>query len=232
MSTLLNAYNEMSTEQQESLGKGGSKINQAGCHLVTVDSFMVIDESRAKIEFKNAAGQTIDYTGFLTNQDPAKVEAAVQRVMSTIARICTAAGTDIKKVLSKSNSGTITTQKGTSATEEYPGLKGKKLYITTTTSIEGDDKDPNKVWVKQEIDTRHFFDVKKRSGLEISSNVDEGQTMEGVEAEARNTFNIHYKWTASVACQTKLAQLSGGASTTSATVNQVAASQEIADDDI
>ena len=229
MSTLLDAYNEMSTEQQESLGKGGSKINQAGCHLVTIENFMVIDEKRARIDFKNAAGQTIDYTGFLTNSDPAKVEAAVGRVMTTLARICTAAGTDLKKVLSKSNNTTVTYSKGEVSAEEYPLLKGKKLYITTTTSVEGDDKDANKVWVKQEIDTRHFFDVKKRSGLEISSDVDEGQTMDGIEAEARGTFNIHYKWTSSAACQAKLAQLTGSAPT----VNQAAASTEnISDDDI
>ena len=193
MNTLLDAYNEMSTEQQESLGKGGSKINTAGCHLVTVDSFMVIDGARAKIEFKNASGQSIDYTGFLTNKDPSKVEAAVGRVMTTLARLCTAAGTDIKKVLSKSNDTTITYQSGEVSAEEYPLLKGKKLYITTNTIVEGDDKDANKVWVKQEVDTRHFFDIKKRSGLEISSDVDEGQTMDGIEEEAKNTLNIHYK---------------------------------------
>jgi len=185
-----------------------------------------VDGKRARIDFKNAAGQTIDYTGFLTNNDPSKVEAAVNRVMGTISRICTAAGTDMKKVLSKSVDDTVTYQSGEVPVEIYPGLKGKKLYITTTTVIEADDKDPKKVWVKQEIDTRHFFDLKKRSGLEISSDIDEGQTMDGIEEEAKGTINIGYKHTANVACQTKLAQLTGA----QPVVNQAAASTEDIDD--
>jgi hypothetical protein len=228
MSTLLNAYNEMSTEQQESLGKGGSKITQSGCPLVTIDSFTVVDGKRVKVEFKNAAGQTIDYTGFLTNQDPSKVEAAVQRVMTVLKRICTAAGMDLNKVLAKSVTGSVTYASGTVATEDHPLIKGKKIYITTTTEVEPDAKDAKKVWVRQVVDSRHFFDTKKRSGLEISADVDEGQTMEGIEEEAKATFEIHYKHTASVPCQTKLAQLQGGA-----IVNTAAGSTEnISDDDI
>ena len=228
MSSLLNKYNEMSTEQQASLGKGGSKINTAGSHLVTIDSFTVIDESRVKVEFKNASGQTTEYVGFLTNKDPSKVEATVNRVMGILARLCTAAGTELKKVLSKSVAGTLEFKSGTVPTEQYPSIKGKKLYIITSTIVEGDDKDANKAWVKQELDTRHFFDVKERSGLEISSDVDEGTTMQAIADDAKTQFEIHYKWTASKVCQTKLAQLQGATATNTAAGDTT----EIADEDI
>jgi len=219
----------MDDSQKENLGKGSSKISAPGVHLVTIESMMVIDSSRVKTVFKNAAGQEIELVGFLTNKDPSKVEASVARVMNILAQMCTAAGTDIKKVLSKSNIGSVTYKSGDVPTEEYPSIKGKKLYITTTTSVEGDDKDANKVWVKQEIDSYKFFDTKKRNGLEISSDADEGVTMEAADAEAKTTFNIHYKYTNNKACQVKLAQLQGGA-----TVPNTAAgsTEDISDEDI
>jgi len=226
---LLDLYNDMSEDAKSNLGKGGTKINTAGCHLVTIESMMVIDDSRVKVDFKDASGKTIDYTGFLTNKDPQKVEASVARVMNILAQMCTAAGTDVKKVLAKSANGTIEYKSGTVATEEYPSIKGKKLYITTTTNVEGDDKDANKVWVKQEIDSYKFFDTKKRNGLEISSDADEGVTMEAADAEAKTTFNIHYKYTNNKACQVKLAQLQGGATVPNTTAGST---EDISDEDI
>ena len=84
------------------------------------------------------------------------------------------------------------------------------------------------MWVKQEVDSYKFFDTKQRNGLEISSDADEGVTMEAATAEAKTTFNIHYKHTANTACQQKLAQLQGGA-----TVNTAAGStDDISDEDI
>jgi len=227
--SLLELYNDLSTEQQGSLGKASSKISGAGCHLVSVDSMMVIDDSRVKVEFKNAQGQTIDLVCFLTNKDPSKVEASVNRAMGILAQMCTAAGTEIKKVLSKSVNGTVEYKSGTVPTEEYPSIKGKKLYITTTTIVEGDNKDANKTWVKQEIDSYKFFDTKKRTGLEISSEADEGTTMDEADAEAKVTFNVSYKWANNKACQAKLAQLQGGSTVPNTSAGST---EEISSDDI
>lgn len=221
-------YNEMSEEQKAGLGKSSSKINTAGTHLVTIESMKVIDDKRVRVDFKSESGQTIDYTGFLTASDPSKVEATVNRVMSQLAAMCTAAGTNIKSVLAKSVAGSETYSTGTVTTEEYPAIKGKKLYITTTTQIEADDKDANKCWVKQEIDVFKFFDTKKRNGLEISSDAEVGTTMESADAEAKKTFKIHYKHTANKACQAKLAELQGGQYAPTTTSAQA----PVADDEI
>ena len=230
MASLMDLYNEMSKDQQESLGKSSSTVKTPGCHLAEITSMMVIDGTRVKVDFKTETGQTIDYTGFLTNKDPAKVEATVTRVMNQLAQMCTAAGMKLQNVLSKSVNGTVEYKTGTKPTEEYPAIKGKKLYITTTTVIEGDEKDATKCYVKQEIDVFKFFDIKKRNGLEIASDADEGVTLEAADAEAKKTFAVHYKHTANKACQTKLAELTSGQYTANATPTYDAAS--ISDDDI
>lgn len=228
--SLLSMYNEMSAEQQASLGKVSSKVNTAGVHLVSVESMKVIDGSRVKVEFKTDSGQMIDYTDFLSSKDPSKAEATVTRVMNRLTHMCNAIGVPLKTVLAKSVAGTETYKTGTVPTEEYPMVRGKKLYITTTSEIEADDKDANKVWVRQIVDTFNFFDVKKRNALEISTNVDEGKTMEAADAKAKTTFVINFKHTANKACQAKLAELAGGqyAPTSSSAPAQTA----IADDEI
>jgi hypothetical protein len=228
MSSLLEKYNSMSAEEQAGLGKVSSKINTPGVHLVTIESMKVIDGSRVKIEFKDTAGQIIDYTDFLTNKDPAKVEATVQRVMNRLTHMCNAAGTNLKSVLSRSVPGTETYKTGTVPTEEYPSIKSKSLYITTTSEIEPDEKDANKVWIHQVVDTFNFFDTKKRSALEISTNVDEGKTMEAADAKAKATFAINYRHTANKAAIAKLAELSGGQYTPTV----ASAQTTVADDEI
>ena len=228
MSNLLQAYNNLTAEEQSALGKqtGGTKINTAGTHLVEIVDFKVIDGTRVKIDFKDELGKTIDYTGFLTNSDPSKVEATVNRVMNQIGAICIAAGLNLKSVLSKSTNGTETFKSGTVPTEEYPTAKGKKLYITTYTELEPDDKDPKKVWQRQVIDVFKFFDTKKRNGLEIANDIDAGLTMEATDAEAKARVEINYKHTNNPACQAKLAELAGSKYTGPAAASQAPVSDE------
>ena len=230
--SLLEAYNSMTAEEQGALGKqtGGTKINTAGTHLVEIVDFKVIDSSRVKIDFKDESGKTIDYTGFLTNKDPEKLEATRLRVMNQIGAICIAAGLNLKSVLSKSTIGTETYKSGTVPTEEYPTAKGKKLYITTYTELEPDDKDPKKVWQRQVIDVFKFFDTKQRNGLEIANDVDAGVTMDAADAEAKARFEINYKHTNNPACQAKLAELLGGQYTN--TASTPAAQAPVSDDEI
>jgi len=226
--SLMSLYQEMSDEDKASLGKGSSKINVSGCHLVTVGSLMVIDDSRVKAEFKNASGQTAEWVGFLTSKDPSKQEAVTSRVMGVIKQLCIAAGLSMEKVLAKSTIGSVTYKSGSVPTEEYPLLKGKKLYITTTTELEADQKDANKVWLHQVIDPYKFFDTKKRNGLEISSEADEGTTMEAADAEAKTKVEISWQSRSNAACVAKLAQMQSGVVTDTA----AGSTDEIADDDI
>ena len=218
---LKSLYNEMSEDSKANLGKGSSKINTAGTHLVTVDSMMVIDDSRVKVEFKNGAGQTVDLVGFLTSKDPSKQEAVVARVMNMLAQMCTAAGTELKSVLAKSVNGSVDYKSGTVPTEEYPTIKGKKLYITTYTEVEADGKDPKKTWDRQVVDSFKFFDTKKRNGLEISSDADEGTTLEDADAEAKGRVEASWKSQANPAVQARVATLLGGK-----TVNTAAGSTD------
>ena len=226
--SLKSLYDEMSEDQKSGLGKGSSKINTSGCHLVEVSSMMVIDDSRVKVEFKNGAGQTIDLVGFLTSKDPSKQEATVARVMNMLAQMCTAAGMDLKAVLAKSVNGSVTYGSGTVPTEEYPTIKGKKLYVTTYTEVEADGKDPKKTWDRQVVDTFKFFDSKKRNGLEISSEADEGVTMDAANDEAKGRVEAAWKSQANPAVQARVAVLLGG-SGSSTTAGSTA---DIPDEDI
>ncbi len=213
---LKDLYNELSEDSKANLGKGSSKINTAGCKLVTIESMMVIDDSRVKVDFKNAAGQTVDLTAFLTSKDPSKQEAVVARVMNMLAQMCTAAGMELKSVLAKSVNGSVEYKSGSVPTEEYPTIKGKKLYITTYTEVEADQKDIKKTWDRQVVDSFKFFDTKKRNGLEISSEADEGVTMEDADAEAKGRVEASWKSKNNAAVQARVATLLGGKTTNTA----------------
>ena len=214
--SLKSLYNEMSEDAQKSLGKGSSKINKPGTHLVTVKSMMVIDDSRVKVEFENGAGQIQELVGFLTSKDPSKQEATVARVMNMLAQMCTAAGMELKSVLAKSVTGSVTYKSGSVPTEEYPTIKGKKLYITTYTEVEADGKDPKKTWDRQVVDSFKFFDTKKRNGLEISSEADEGTTMDAANDEAKARVEAAWKSQSNPAVQARVATLLGHGSTSTA----------------
>ena len=228
----MNEYNSMSKEEQDSLGKTGSKISKSGAHLVTVDSMTEYDESRVKIIFKDSNNMTVEYVGFLTSKDPSKLEATVKRVMSQLTNICKAAGTDLKKVLASGKPGTETKKNGdTMDVTKYTAIAGKKLHIITYTEISADDKDANKAWANQVVNVFQFFDTKKRNGVEISADAEVGTTMETAAEEAQARFEINYKHTANKACITKLAQLQESSYVASGTTN-APTSQPESDDDI
>ncbi|RLC84435.1 MAG: hypothetical protein DRI37_09110 [Chloroflexi bacterium] len=148
--------------------------------------------------------------------------------MNMLAQMCTAAGMDLKSVLAKSTTGSVTYGSGTVPTEEYPTIKGKKLYITTYTEVEADAKDAKKTWDRQVVDTFKFFDTKKRNGLEISSEADEGTTMEDADAEAKLRVEAAYKSRSNPAVQARVAVLLGGKTTNTA----AGSTEDIPDEDI
>ncbi len=230
--SLMNEFNSLSKEEQDSLGKTGSKINKSGAHLVTIESMVEYDESRVKIVFKDSSGMTAEYTGFLKTNDPAKIEGTMKRTLSQLTNICRAAGTELKKVSASGKPGTETKKNGDSMDViRYTAIQGKKLNIITYTEITADDKDANKAWVNQAVDVFKFFDTKKRNGLEISSDAEVGETMEAAAAEAQSRIEIYYKHTGNKACQTKLAQLQESSYAASGTTN-APTSQPENDDDI
>lgn len=203
MSTLLEMYQNLSTEEQEKLGKASSRIKTAGCHLVEIVEAAEIDGNRIKVEFKTAAGETADWTGWLTTKDADGNEIPNTRTLNQLTYICNAVGLKLQNVLGQTKEVTMTFKKGKVTALVFTALSKKKLYITTTTVIEGDDKDPKKVYVKQEVNPFKFFDVKKRNALEIASKAPEGLTMESTDEEAKATIEISYKFQDNAACQAK-----------------------------
>jgi len=65
MSIIMNAINNMSEADKAKLGKGGTKINTDGAHLLTITEAYEIDNQRFYLECEDAEGKTINWTGFL-----------------------------------------------------------------------------------------------------------------------------------------------------------------------
>ena len=209
MSSLLSMYQDLSTEDKDKLGKQSPKIRTAGCHLVEIVEAVEIDGSRIRVDFKTAAGETLDWTGWLTTKDTDGNVIPKTSTLSQLTYICNAVGLKISDVLGRTKDVAKPSKKNPDARGlEFTALAKKKLYITTTTVIEGDENKPETVYVKQEINPFKFFDAKKRNALEIASKAAEGVTMEIADAEAKAELKIHYKFTDNAACERKFKELS------------------------
>ena len=207
MNTLLDMYNGLSADEQSKLGKASSRIKNAGVHLVSIVEAAAIDGNRIKIEFKTDAGETVDWTGFLKSKDENGNEVPNTSTLSKLTHICNAVGLKIGNVLGQTKEVTMSFKKGDVQAIVYTALAKKKLYITTTTVIEGDDKNPASVYVKQQINPFKFFDTKKRNSLEMQSNVPEGTTLEAADAEAKAELEIGYKFQGHEACERKFVEI-------------------------
>ena len=207
MSKLLEQYNNMSQDDKERIGKVSARIKNPGCHLVSIVEAAEIDGNRIKVDFKTDAGETADWTGFLETKDASGAMVPNQHTMSQFTFICKAAGLTLQQALGQTKEVTKSFKKGDVTAEVFTGLTKKKLYITTTTVLEGDDKNPDRCYVKQEVNPFKFFDTKKRTTLEIDSKAAEGTTMEATDAEAKETIEIGYKWQGNAACEKKYAEL-------------------------
>jgi len=209
MSSLLDMYQDLSTEDKEKLGKQSSKIRTPGCHLVEIVEAVEIDGNRIRVDFKTAAGETADWTGWLTTKDSDGNTIPKTSTLSQLTYICNAVGLKIADVLGRTKDVAKPSKKNPDARGlEFTALAKKKLYITTTTVIEGDDNKPETVYVKQEVNPFKFFDTKKRNALEIASKAPEGVTMETADAEAKAALEIGYKFTDNAACERKFKELS------------------------
>ena len=223
MASLLEQYNDLSKDQQSSLGQVSSRIRTAGCHLVEIDSMFEIDGNRVKIDFKDATGATVDYTGFLETKDKDGNVIPNSRTLNQLTFICNAIGLDLGSVLARGKATTLDFKKGTVDATEFPSVKGKKLYVTTTTEVEVDNQNPDKVYVKQALDPYKFFDSKKRNALEIASKADEGVTMEAADLEAKAKMEVAYKSQGNPAAEAKLLELQerAGVNSGASTVGQI-----------
>ena len=207
MASLLDQYNDLSKDQKDSLGQVSSRIRTAGCHLVEIVSMYEIDGNRVKVDFKDATGATVDYTGFLETNDKDGNKIPNSRTLNQLTFICNAIGMELGAVLGRGKNTTLEFRAGTKDAVEFPSVVGKKMYITTTTEVEVDQNNPDKVYVKQALDPYKFFDAKKRNALEIAGKADEGVTLDAVDAEAKATFATAYKSQGNPAAEAKLLEI-------------------------
>lgn len=221
MSTLANMYSGMSAEDKEKLGRASNKIRTAGTHLVSIVEAAEIDNNRIRIDFKTDSGEIIDWTGWLNSKDENGNEIPNIRTMNQLTFICNAAGVKLPAVLGKTINTTKEFKNGSVPAVEFPVLAGKKLYVTTSTIIEGDKDNDTKVYVKQDIDPFKFFDTKKRNALEIQANIPEGLTMDAADAEAKEKIEVAYKFLGNEACERKLLELTEKHSAGASTIGQI-----------
>lgn len=231
MSSLMNMYNDLSAEEQEKLGKTSSRIKTPGVHLVTIVEAAEIDGNRIKVEFKTEAGETIDWTGFTTTKDENGNSIPNTRTLNQLTYICNAVGLKIGNVLNQTKEVTMSFKKGDVTAVLFTALEKKKLYVTTTTVLEGDDKNPKTCYVKQQVNPFKFFDIKKRNGLEIASKAPEGTTLEATDAEAKSEIEIGYKWQGNEACERKFIELTEKHKAASSTAGQITTNSAAADED-
>lgn len=228
MASLLDQYNDLSKDQKDSLGQVSTRIRTAGCHAVEITSMFQIDGNRVKIDFKDATGATIDYTGFLETKDKDGNIIANARTLNQLTFICNAIGMTLSSVLTKGKDTTLDFKKGTVDAIEFTTVKGKKLHVTTFTEVEVDQNNADKVYVKQALDPYKFFDSKQRNALEIASKEDEGRTMAAADEEAKARFEVAYKSQGKPAAEAKLLELQerSDVATASSTVGQIPAANK------
>ena len=196
MSIFLSKAAELSGEEAKNLGNQSAAIKEAGCHDLVIKKMYVTEGGTWEsitVDFATAQGETISYSGFVgvakdtSAEAIEKAEAQTKRTMADISRIIKAAGIpDIKIATAKT--ATEVDEKGRTITV-LTEPANKKLVGTTYTTIDGQKKDgqvlPDKVFVKQELDTFKFLTKDGKNGLGRDSR-------EAFDAEAKQRIEIAY----------------------------------------
>lgn len=196
MSIFLSKVAELSGEEAKNLGNQSAAIKDAGCHDLVIKKMFVTEGptwESITVDFATASGETISYSGFVgvakdtSPEAVEKAEAQTKRTMGDISRIIKAAGIpDIKTATAKT--ATEVDERGRAITV-FTEPANKKLVGTTYTLIDGQKKDnqilPDKVFVKQELDTFKFLTKDGKNGLGRDSR-------EAFEAEAKQRVEIAY----------------------------------------
>ena len=202
---------EATKETLDSLGKESTGIKTAGVHEVTI--LAAYNTSGTKdgaewnsitVEFETKDGETARLSEFFataksnSQDDIDKANRTNTRIMNIITRLAKSIGIpDIKAATAGYSESTD--DKGRTITI-YPKFKGKKVNIVTYTEISADQKDPNKVYVKQIVDANKFLDKDGKDGMGRDC-------IEAYTTEAKAKIEIEYKSQTNPACISKLATL-------------------------
>jgi len=202
---------EATKETLDSLGKESTGIKTAGVHEVTITAAYNTTGQKdgaewnsITVEFETKEGETARLAEFFAvpkDSSQAEVEKANRtntRIMNIMTRLAKSIGIpDIKAATAGYQESTD--DKGRTVTV-YPKFKGKKVNIVTFTEISADQKDPNKVYVKQVVDANKFLDKDGKDGMGRDC-------IEAYTTEAKARIEIEYKSQANPACISKLATL-------------------------
>ena len=210
-SIFLSEANSATAEELKNQGKVSAAIRTAGAHELVISKMYETtgdNWSSKTVEFANSIGETIKYQGFFgvpkstSEEDVQKAEAQTKRTLADVARIIKAAGVpDIKAA--SGGAVTETDDKGRTLTV-FPKVANKKLIGVTYTLLDGQKKDgniiPDKVYVKQELDTFKFLDKSGKDQMGRDRKAD-------FDAEAKTRIEIGYSYKDNPKHIAKLAEL-------------------------
>lgn len=216
MSIIMNAINNMSEADRNKLGKGGTRINTDGAHLLTITEAYEIDNQRFYLQCEDSEGKTIDWTGFLkqkvgkdkdgnvksgeysvngvkTYLDDENAEYDSLRVIGQINNLWKITGLDPAQFGAGITAGTVTFSKvGTKNVERWQTLIGKQFtgissYLVTL------DADGKKAWRNQELNMSALFNKERLSQAEIDAGTTDPIAIEAAITAAKANASIEYK---------------------------------------
>jgi len=199
--------NEKSAEELGALGKVSNAIKAPGAHKVKITEFYETNAdawNSMTIVFTTKDGETQKHSEFFSTpkteseEDVNKAKAANDILLGKLNNIVKAAGfPDLKSAVAGATAGVDSKNR---PTKVYPKPVNKELYITTFTEIDGDNRDANKVFVKQTMDPYKCLSKSGQDGMKRDC-------LESYSTEAKGKFEVAYKFKDSIVHQQKLAEL-------------------------
>ena len=206
---LANIMSNLSEQDKAKLGTGGgTKINSAGSHLVTISEFFVGEydgKPNVSIKFESADGKSVEWTGNLTSEvqykdgaptrqsytyqgqplvNPAeKAPCDNTQTLGKIQNLCKLLGTTIEEASAACVMETVTSFGKQIQAPVYKSLIGKSLTIVTSTQVSVDKK-TNKAWRNQVVSMNHLFNADGLSLAEIAAGKTVGTAIDAAVALA------------------------------------------------
>jgi hypothetical protein len=216
MSIIMNAINNMSEADKNKLGKGGTKVNTDGAHLLTVTEAYEIDDQRFYLECEDSEGKTISWTGFLKQKVGKDKDGNVRageysvngqkvhltdenaeydnlRVIGQINNLWKICGLDAAQFGVGITPGTVTFAKaGVKNVERWQTLIGKQ-FTGVSSFLVTLDADGKKAWRNQALNMDTLFTKTRLSQAEVDSGKTEPLAIEAAITAAKANASIEYK---------------------------------------
>lgn len=239
MSIIMNAVGNMSEADKAKLGKGGTKVNTDGAHLLTITEAYEIDNQRFYLECEDAEGKTINWTGFLKQKVGKDDNGAIRageysvngikthltdenaeydnlRTIGQINNLWKITGLDAAQFGAGITPGTVTFKNaGTKQVERWQTLIGKK-FTGISSFLVTLDADGKKAWRNQDLNMSTLFTEGKLSQAEVDSGATEPVAIEAAITAAKANAGIEYKNKNNKICIQELQLIKGAGKTPTA----------------